>query len=63
VLNGYTQIKEAKDLKDAVDIACAALKKEDTVLLSPMCASFDMFESFKQRGKVFKKIVKGVCKR
>ena len=63
VLNGYAQVKGAQDLKDAVDIACAAAKKEDTVLLSPMCASFDMFESFKQRGKVFKKIVKDVCKR
>ena len=29
----------------------------DVVLLSPACASFDMFENFEHRGKVFKEIV------
>ncbi len=62
-LNGITVIKKAKDLREAVNIALRNAKKEDTVLLSPMCASFDMFENFKQRGKVFKKIVKEMCKR
>ena len=62
-LKGATVIRKAEDLRDAVNIARGRAKKEDTVLLSPMCASFDMFKSFKQRGRVFKKIVKGMCKR
>ncbi|MFH1094485.1 MAG: UDP-N-acetylmuramoyl-L-alanine--D-glutamate ligase [Candidatus Omnitrophota bacterium] len=62
-LKGTTLIKKADDLAEAVNIARLMAKKEDTVLLSPMCASFDMFESFKQRGKVFKKIVKDMCRR
>ena len=32
----------------------------DNVLLSPACASWDMFENFEQRGRVFKEIVKGL---
>ncbi|MCG2712366.1 MAG: UDP-N-acetylmuramoyl-L-alanine--D-glutamate ligase [Candidatus Omnitrophica bacterium] len=62
-LKGTTVIKKAKDLQEAVNIAWMMAKKEDTILLSPMCASFDMFESFEHRGKVFKKIVKDMCRR
>jgi UDP-N-acetylmuramoylalanine--D-glutamate ligase len=29
----------------------------DTILLSPACSSFDMFENFEERGRVFKEIV------
>ncbi|MCK4993578.1 MAG: UDP-N-acetylmuramoyl-L-alanine--D-glutamate ligase [Candidatus Omnitrophica bacterium] len=62
-LKGAAVIKKSKDLQAAVNIARLSAKKEDTVLLSPMCASFDMFDSFNHRGKVFKKIVKGLRKR
>ncbi len=62
-LMGTTVIKKTRNLREAVGAACANAKKEDTVLLSPMCASFDMFEGFKHRGKVFKEIVKDMCKR
>jgi len=41
-------------MKDAVAKAFAAASKGDLVLLAPACASFDMFESFEHRGKVFK---------
>lgn len=60
---GDTVIKNAKNLQEAVNMACLRAEKKDTVLLSPMCASFDMFESFKHRGKAFKKIVKDMRKK
>ena len=44
----------ASDMKDAVARSFNAAEKGDVVLLAPACASFDMFESFEQRGKVFK---------
>lgn len=44
----------ASDMADAVAKSFAAAEKGDLVLLAPACASFDMFESFEHRGKVFK---------
>jgi UDP-N-acetylmuramoylalanine--D-glutamate ligase len=44
-------------MQDAVARAFKAAKAGDVVLLAPACASFDMFESFEHRGKVFKKEV------
>jgi UDP-N-acetylmuramoylalanine--D-glutamate ligase len=44
-------------MKEAVEIAFQKAQKEDIVLLSPACASFDMFSSFEERGKVFKQEV------
>jgi UDP-N-acetylmuramoylalanine--D-glutamate ligase len=41
-------------MKDAVARSYAAAEKGDVVLLAPACASFDMFDSFEHRGKVFK---------
>ena len=47
----------AEDLEDAVQRAFQAASPGDTVLLSPACASFDMFDSYEHRGKTFKRIV------
>jgi len=49
--------ERASDMKDAVARSYAAAEKGDVVLLAPACASFDMFESFEHRGKVFKEEV------
>ena len=45
---------EADSLEEAVRLAKQMAVKGDTVLLSPMCTSFDMFKNFEERGKVFK---------
>lgn len=50
-------IEFAESLQDAVRMAFARAQAGDTILLSPACASFDMFESYEQRGRVFKKAV------
>ncbi|HMH44443.1 MAG TPA: UDP-N-acetylmuramoyl-L-alanine--D-glutamate ligase [Pyrinomonadaceae bacterium] len=50
----------ALDMHDAVVKSFAAAEPGDVVLLAPACASFDMFESFEQRGRVFKEEVFGL---
>jgi len=47
----------AADMREAVQKGFAAARGGDVVLLAPACASFDMFESFEHRGKVFKEEV------
>jgi UDP-N-acetylmuramoylalanine--D-glutamate ligase len=58
--HGYKSIKEADSFKDAVTLAGSFAVNGDAVLLSPACASFDMFDNYEQRGKVFKQIVTGL---
>ena len=53
--NGYMNIVNSKTLEEAIDIA--SLDKPDVVLLSPACASFDMFESYEKRGDAFRNYV------
>ena len=56
-LGSSAPFERASDMKDAVARSYAAAEKGDVVLLAPACASFDMFESFEHRGKVFKEAV------
>ena len=50
-----TEIK--KDFDDVINTALSEAREGDVVLLSPACASFDMFDNYEHRGKVFKEIV------
>ena len=50
-------LRRAGDMDEAVDIAAAQARSGDAVLLSPACASFDMFKNYKHRGEVFKAAV------
>ncbi len=52
--------EHASDMRDAVQKGFAAAQAGDVVLLAPACASFDMFESFEHRGRVFKQEVLGL---
>src|SRR5436190_1782108 len=49
--------ENAADMRAAVEKSFAAAEPGDVVLLAPACASFDMFESFEERGRVFKEEV------
>jgi UDP-N-acetylmuramoylalanine--D-glutamate ligase len=48
---------EVNNMTDAVRMAQRMTEKGDTVLLSPACASFDLFENYEDRGKQFKQAV------
>jgi UDP-N-acetylmuramoylalanine--D-glutamate ligase len=47
-------------MEEAVKLAKEAAAKGDIVLLSPACASFDMFDNYEHRGKVFKELVRAL---
>ena len=51
---------EAQSMTDAVKLAQRMSEKGDTVLLSPACASFDLFESYEDRGRQFKQAVQNL---
>jgi len=59
-LKNVTATTVIKDFRKAVEQAGQLAQKGDVVLLSPACASFDAFRNFEERGKFFKKIVKGM---
>ncbi len=54
---GSVALERAGTLEHAVQIASQAAKTGDVVLLAPACASFDQFENYEQRGRVFKQLV------
>jgi UDP-N-acetylmuramoylalanine--D-glutamate ligase len=51
---------ETTSMSEAVKIANKMAEKGDTVLLSPACASFDLFENYEDRGKQFKQAVQNL---
>lgn len=51
---------ETSSMNDAVQIAYRLAEKGDTVLLSPACASFDLFENYEDRGRQFKDAVRNL---
>ncbi|MHC5201890.1 UDP-N-acetylmuramoyl-L-alanine--D-glutamate ligase [Myroides sp. LJL119] len=54
------EITEADSMQEAIDKAMQFAEPGDTVLLSPACASFDLFTSYEDRGNQFKKIVESI---
>jgi UDP-N-acetylmuramoylalanine--D-glutamate ligase len=53
-------ILEAASMEEAVQKAFDAATEGETVLLSPACASFDMFDNYVHRGNRFRQIVEGL---
>jgi UDP-N-acetylmuramoylalanine--D-glutamate ligase len=62
-LGGIVPVERAGMLTRAVELAAEHARPGDTVLLAPACASFDQFESYEHRGRVFKQLVRGMAER
>ena len=64
IINAFSDrvdlIIEAADMREAVIAAYNNARKGDAVLLSPACASFDLFESYEDRGHQFKEAVRAL---
>ena len=58
---GAVPVRRAKDMHDAVRIAHELAQAGDVVLLSPACASFDMFRNYEHRAEVFRQAVQEVA--
>ena len=59
-LQGVATTQFAKDMDEAVRLAANAARSSETVLLSPACASLDMFRDYGHRGDVFAAAVRGL---
>ena len=53
-------IHETTSAMEAVKLSSLIARKGDTVLLSPCCASFDLFENYEERGRMFKRAVRSL---
>lgn len=56
-LKGVVPLADAGTLERALEIAAQSSRAGDTVLLAPACSSFDQFENYEHRGRVFKELV------
>jgi len=55
-----SNISDAQSMENAVRSAYKMADEGDTVLLSPCCASFDLFKNYEERGKQFKSLVRNL---
>lgn len=60
-LDGAAPMEHAADMEAAVKLAGQYAQSGDAVLLSPACASWDMYQNYEQRGDIFKSLVKTLC--
>jgi len=56
-LRGVVSIHSCETLDKAVSTAAAAAHPGEVVLLAPACSSFDQFDNYEQRGRIFKELV------
>lgn len=56
----YPNAVLVNDLNEAVKLAYSLAQKGDKIVLSPACASYDQFDNYEQRGRLFKDIVKSL---
>ena len=61
-IGGAAEIEPAKTLENAVRRASELAQSGDIVLLAPACASFDQFQNYEHRGRVFKEVVHSLAK-
>lgn len=57
---GYSNIHPAATFEEAITTAAGLARRGDVVLLSPACASWDMFRNYEERGELFKRIVRSL---
>lgn len=57
---GFTDYVFCRDMPECVRMATELAERGDTVLLSPACASWDMYDNFEQRGEHFKECVEAL---
>jgi UDP-N-acetylmuramoylalanine--D-glutamate ligase len=57
-ISGSVALERAETLERAVETAAHAAQRGDVVLLAPACASFDQFQNYEHRGRVFKDLVR-----
>ena len=60
-IKGAAEIVHAETLDNAIKRAAAVAQPGDIVLLAPACASFDQFQNYEHRGRVFKEAVRGLA--
>ncbi len=56
-IQGTAEVEHAENLENAVRLASESAAPGDVILLAPACASFDQFQSYEHRGRMFKEIV------
>ena len=59
-LRGVVSILSCETLDKAVSAAASAARAGEVVVLAPACSSYDQFENYEQRGRVFKELVKAL---
>ena len=58
VADSNIRVEFGSSMAEAVDRAGKITKAGDVILLSPACASYDMFDNYRQRGETFAALVK-----